>query len=73
MSDNYESAANRAEAAPDFRHAPQPLSRKMQHTLHTSPSLVPVTVLVGAVIVFDIALGDRFLSPFALTLILQQV
>ncbi|MDP4992299.1 MAG: ABC transporter permease, partial [Marivita lacus] len=41
--------------------------------LHTTPALVPLIVLVSAIIVFGLALGSRFFSPFALTLILQQV
>lgn len=41
--------------------------------LHTSPALVPLIVLVAAVVVFGLVLGSKFFSPFALTLILQQV
>ncbi|SIS57817.1 mannose ABC transporter membrane protein /fructose ABC transporter membrane protein /ribose ABC transporter membrane protein [Roseivivax lentus] len=41
--------------------------------LHTTPALVPLIVLVGAIIVFGLLLGSKFFSPFALTLILQQV
>lgn len=46
---------------------------RVQHTLHMTPSLVPLMVLMGAIVVFALLLGERFLSPFALTLILQQV
>ena len=45
----------------------------IQHILHTNPSLVPLIVLVAAIIIFGILLGSKFFSPFALTLILQQV
>ena len=49
-----------------------PLGR-IQHTLHQSPSLVPLCVLVLSLAVFAGLLGGKFFSPFALTLILQQV
>ena len=45
----------------------------IQHALHVNPSLVPLIVLVFAVALFGLILGSKFLSPFALTLILQQV
>jgi fructose transport system permease protein len=38
-----------------------------------NPSLVPLIVLVFAIVLFGLLLGSKFLSPFALTLILQQV
>ena len=40
---------------------------------HTTPALVPLIVLVAAIVVFGLTLGSKFFSPFALTLILQQV
>jgi fructose transport system permease protein len=46
---------------------------RVQHTLHQNPALVPLIVLVLSVIVFALLLGSTFFSPFALTLILQQV
>lgn len=46
---------------------------QLQHRLHLTPSLVPLIVLILAIIVFGILLGSKFFSPFALTLILQQV
>ncbi len=45
----------------------------LQHWLHTNPALVPLIVLVASVVVFGLLLGSKFFSPFALTLILQQV
>lgn len=44
-----------------------------RHALHLNPSLVPLIVLVLSIITFGVMLGEKFLSPFALTLILQQV
>lgn len=46
---------------------------RLQEMLHATPALVPLIVLVAAIIVFGLALGSKFFSPFALTLILQQV
>ncbi len=45
----------------------------VQHGLHKMPSAVPLIVLVASVAVFGLLLGSKFFSPFALTLILQQV
>ncbi len=45
----------------------------IQNTLHHSPSLVPLIVLIASVAGFGFYLGEKFFSPFALTLILQQV
>lgn len=46
---------------------------KLQHALHQTPALVPLIVLVMSIIIFGLLLGSKFFSPFALTLILQQV
>ena len=46
---------------------------RVQHALHVTPALVPLIVLVVAIIVFGLVLGERFFSPSTLTLILQQV
>src|SRR3569833_1001291 len=45
----------------------------IQHFMHSSPSSVPLLVLVVSVVLFGIVDGHKFFSPFALTLILQQV
>lgn len=46
---------------------------KFQHALHQTPALVPLIVLVLSTVVFGFLIGPKFFSPFALTLILQQV
>lgn len=46
---------------------------QVQHGLHVNPALVPLFVLVVSIILFGVLLGSKFFSPFALTLILQQV
>ncbi|MEP5730471.1 MAG: ABC transporter permease [Sulfitobacter sp.] len=45
----------------------------IQHWLHVNPALVPLIVLLASIVVFGLLLGSKFFSPFALTLILQQV
>ena len=50
----------------DFLH-------QLQQFLHSSPAIVPLFVLVAATAAFSIIVGPKFYSPFALTLILQQV
>ena len=46
---------------------------RVQHALHVNPALVPLIVLVTSVTLFGLLIGQRFFSPFAMTLILQQV
>ena len=55
-----------------FEHRRSPVER-IQHILHSNPALVPLIVLLLSLVGFGIILGDRFFSPFSLTLILQQV
>ncbi|PWR01691.1 ABC transporter permease [Meridianimarinicoccus roseus] len=70
---DYESAATGASATvAEFEHHGGFLTR-IQHTLHQNPALVPLIVLVLSVILFAVLIGSNFFSPFALTLILQQV
>ena len=73
--DHYETSVRekRAESVAEFKsHKAGPLQR-VQHALHVTPALVPLIVLVVSIIIFGLLLGSRFFSPFALTLILQQV
>ncbi|MDU8912370.1 ABC transporter permease [Aestuariicoccus sp. MJ-SS9] len=72
--DDYESAASSSPSTvAEFEHSDRGFAGKLQHVLHVNPSFVPLTVLVAAIIVFGLLLGSKFFSPFALTLILQQV
>ena len=70
---NYEAAASRNEEVAEFEDTHKGLIGRIQHTLHVNPSLVPLIVLIASIVIFGILLGSRFFSPFALTLILQQV
>ncbi|MEM1352694.1 MAG: ABC transporter permease [Pseudomonadota bacterium] len=72
--DNYEAAASAAATnVASFDDGEKGLVGKFHHALHTTPALVPLIVLLAAIAIFGALLGDRFFSPFALTLILQQV
>ena len=71
---DYEAGLSKSSAqVAEFDDHRTGLVHKMQHALHVNPSLVPLVVLVLSIIVFGLLLGSRFFSPFALTLILQQV
>jgi fructose transport system permease protein len=72
--DNYESVLTGASLdVGSFDEEDKGLVGRLQEMLHATPSLVPLIVLVAAIIIFGLALGSKFFSPFALTLILQQV
>lgn len=71
--DNFEAAASRAEQVAEFEPPRRGFVGTIQHLLHVNPSLVPLIVLITATVIFGLLLGSRFFSPFALTLILQQV
>ena len=71
--DNYESAANRADTVAEFEQENRGFVGQIQHVLHVNPSFVPLIVLLASIVIFGLLLGSKFFSPFALTLILQQV
>lgn len=74
QSDNFEAVAStaRSEIA-SFDDHEKGLVGRFHHALHTTPALVPLIVLIAAIVIFGALLGSKFFSPFALTLILQQV
>lgn len=73
--DNFEAAARKdgPEQIAEFADTRRGALGNIQHALHVQPALVPLFVLVASIIVFGLLLGSKFFSPFALTLILQQV
>ncbi len=72
--ENYETAASKdANDIAHFDDGSTGFIKKMHHALHVTPALVPLIVLLASIVVFGLLLGSRFFSPFALTLILQQV
>ncbi len=73
--DNFETAiqSKSKDQVADFRDASKTPLARLQHALHVNPALVPLFVLLASIVVFGLLLGSKFFSPFALTLILQQV
>lgn len=71
---SYEaSVAKASDAVASFEDKRSGLAHRVQTLLHMNPSMVPLIVLLLSIAIFGILLGDKFFSPFALTLILQQV
>lgn len=70
---DFETAASRNETVAQFEDTRRGFVGQVQHILHNNPSMVPLTVLVAAILIFGLLLGSKFFSPFAMTLILQQV
>lgn len=71
--DFEQSVTDSATEVAEFKDDRKPLVMKLQGVLHRNPSLIPLIVLVSSITVFGLLLGSKFFSPFALTLILQQV
>jgi len=63
-------AANEVVSFDDENHG---FMHMVHNRLHSTPSMVPLIVLVISIAIFGIILGSKFFSPFALTLVLQQV
>ncbi|MGC9268662.1 ABC transporter permease [Acidiphilium sp.] len=61
-----------ADQVAEFVHRKSTVERA-QHILHETPWLAPLLVLLASLVGFGIAVGARFFSAYALTLILQQV
>lgn len=71
---NFEkAAANGSAEVAQFDEPNRSLVKSIQYALHVHPALIPLIILVLSVAGFGLILGERFFSPFALTLILQQV
>lgn len=75
QTDNYEAVVQKtgSETVAQFADAKKGPLAKLQHALHVNPALVPLFVLLASIATFGLLLGSKFFSPFALTLILQQV
>ena len=71
---DYESVVSSADTeVAHFEDEEKGILGKVQHALHVNPALVPMIILVFAIALFGMILGQRFFSPGTLTLILQQV
>lgn len=72
--DDFESAADAADkSVANFETSKRSLLGHIQHLLHGTPAAVPLIVLVLSLTIFGLVLGEKFFSPGAMTLILQQV
>ncbi|KEA62658.1 Fructose ABC transporter, permease component FrcC [Marinobacterium lacunae] len=56
-----------------FKRESEPLLTRLHRFFHRYPTAAPAIVLLMAVLVFSTLIGDRFLHPFNLSLIVQQV
>ncbi|WP_273728154.1 ABC transporter permease [Brucella gallinifaecis] len=56
-----------------FEEQSPSLLRRLQHFLHKNPTAVPAIVLLMAVALFSMIVGNRFYHPMNLSLIMQQV
>jgi fructose transport system permease protein len=71
--DTYESAGNREDRVAEFEAHSHGAIGTIQNWLHMTPAAVPLIVLIASVLIFGVLIGEKFFSPFALTLVLQQV
>lgn len=70
----YEASIAQAnDAVASFEDKRTGVAHRVQSLLHMQPSLVPLIVLLLSITIFGLLLGSKFFSPFALSLILQQV
>jgi fructose transport system permease protein len=70
----YETVLDKADAlVASFEGHERSALQKLQHLLHQNQAAVPLIVLVLSVLIFAVLVGQKFFSPFALSLILQQV
>lgn len=67
------SLSHASTAVAEFEDQRNGFVHKFQHALHQTPALVPLIVLVTSILIIGALLGSKFFSPFAMTLILQQV
>ena len=61
------------QAVASFEEEAPSVLRRAQHFLHQYPTTIPFLVLLIGVVLFSAIRPDRFLSPFNLSLVLQQV
>lgn len=70
---NFESTLQSApDSVAEFEEK-RTLLNHIRNWLHQTPAAVPLIVLIISISTFGFILGNKFFSPFALTLILQQV
>ena len=71
---DFEKAIDQSDArVAEFAQSRRTPLDRIQHVLHNNPTLVPVIVLSISLVAFGLIAGERFFSPFNLSLIMQQV
>ena len=55
-----------------FEQRSKSLIGRAQHYLHSNPTIVPLIILIGALVIFSIGAGRSFASPYNLTAVLDQ-
>lgn len=71
--DNFEAAIAKTSSVATFEREDRGLVYRVQHFLHSNPTMVPIIVLVLSLVVFGFLAGGKFFSAFNLSLIIQQV
>ncbi len=61
------------DAVAQFAEEAPTLVKRIQHVLHNHPTAIPGIVLLVSIAAFSLIVGGRFLQPFNLSLIVQQV
>ncbi len=74
MTQEFEQRLDESDAqVAEFDASHKTLLQRIQHFLHGNPTAVPVFVLLLGVAGFGMVAGERFFTPFNLSLIIQQV
>ncbi|WP_028291968.1 ABC transporter permease [Oceanobacter kriegii] len=73
MAEHERVADSAGGAVANFATEQLSLVERAHRFFHSNPVAAPAIVLLMAVLVFSMVIGERFLSPFNLSLILQQV
>ncbi len=74
MKQEFEQRLDESDAqVAEFDASHKTLLQRIQHFLHGNPTAVPVFVLLLGVAGFGMVAGERFFTPFNLSLIIQQV
>jgi fructose transport system permease protein len=61
------------DAVAQFAEEAPTLVKRLQHLLNSHPTAIPGIVLLASILIFSAIVGERFLAPFNLSLIVQQV
>lgn len=71
--DHERIAAGSPRGVAKFEEEALSFGRRAHRFFHANPTAAPAFVLLSAILVFTLVVGERFLAPFNLSLVLQQV